>query len=449
MKAILNNVSDLTAWIRRGFGKCLSGWGQTTDEGTLIGGRGLAYIAMALLILFGSTHANAFHNLPTICIDTPDSLPIISRDDWTEGVEVRIELPNGTTDYSTAFAQVKLRGHSTFSKPKKPFAIKLEKSASLLGMTPNKRWVLLANFMDHSNMRNRLALAAARSTTMEWTPDCRFVDVVVNGQRQGLYLLSEQVEVAKGRVSVQEGCGWLIEGDNYGDGKARLRSSTMGIPFSVKYPKLPSTKQIDEIATTIDSIESCLYGKRNGKSGRTLKEKIDLNSFADWWLIHELSQNAEPNGPRSCYIHKARNSKICMGPVWDFDLAFITVGLDEGGDLRPARLHRTDVKLLTGDSLYNANVLWYGKLLETKAFKTCLRKRWKVLKPHFETLVDTMEQWKRDIMPSAIDNERMWKGQDPARFDTFDGFQESYDNLRQTYIHRINALDSIVKRITR
>lgn len=121
-------------------------------------------------------------DIPTIYITTADSTAITSRDYWLENSSLRIIMPDGNAVYESSKAAVKARGHSTFTKPKKPFVIRLEEKSGLLGMTENRRWVLLANFMDHSLLRNSLALSIAKQTCLDWTPDSRFVDVVVNGE---------------------------------------------------------------------------------------------------------------------------------------------------------------------------------------------------------------------------------------------------------------------------
>lgn len=399
-------------------------------------------ILFVLALSLFAFDAFAYHKVPTLYINTINGKTITSRDQWTDSVSLRIVMPDSVVSYSTSLAQVKLRGHSTFTKPKKPFALKLDKKADILGMSPNKRWVLLANFMDHSNMRNSLALDAAHETSLDWTPDFRFVDVVVNGSYQGLYLLCEQVEVVSNRVHVQDNGGWLVKGDSYDDGKYMLRTSLKQFPFEVKFPKDPSEKLIRKIKAELDSIETLIYDKTDFER---LYSKIDIVSFVDWWIVHELTQNAEPNGPRSCYMHKGVDGKIAMGPVWDFDLAFITVGLDDGGDIRPARFNRKDVKLLTGDSIYNSNALWYDRLLKEKKFITCLRERWHKLKPHFIALAEKIDIWKKLITPSALDDEKLWHGQDPARFDIYTDFVDSAENLKRTYKYRITALDKLIE----
>lgn len=399
-------------------------------------------IVLSLLLIAVVTEGLAFHRIPTVYITTKAGEVIGSRDRWTDSVGLRIVMPDSVVAYATSNAEVKLRGHSTFTKPKKPFALRLDWKADLLGMGSHKRWVLLANFMDHSNMRNSLALAVARATGLDWTSDCRFVDVTVNGAYQGLYLLCEQVEVTAGRVCVEEKDGWLIEGDSYDDGEYRFRTTLKGLPFEVKYPKHPSLRQVQAVKKELDSLEAMFY------SGNSLSElfarMIDVDSFADWWIIHELTQNAEPNGPRSCYMHKGADGKVKMGPVWDFDLSFIDVGLDSGGDIRPSRFNLEGVKRLTVDSLYNTHALWYGRLLNDSAFVSHLQARWHFLKPRFVALSENIDRWKEQLFPSAKADEELWSGQDPARFDTHLSFLDSVDNLKRTFLHRIDVLDRLL-----
>lgn len=266
-------------------------------------------------------------------------------------------MPDGSVVYNSREVAVKARGNSTFTKPKKPFAVKLKGKNGLLGMTPNKRWTLLANFMDHSLLRNTLALNIAKQASLDWTPDSRMVDVVVNGQPQGCYQLCEQIRIGKDWIEIDKENGFLIEVDNYPNEKYRIDTKFRHLPVNVKSPEEPSPQQMASIEKYLNEIEQMLYGNTDSDLALLYRNCIDMDAFADWWLVHELTLNAEPNGPRSCYMYKDKDGLLKADPVWDFDLAFISVGLDKGGDIRPSRLNRTDVVLLTGDSIYNRHAL--------------------------------------------------------------------------------------------
>ncbi|MDY5239812.1 CotH kinase family protein [Bacteroides helcogenes] len=194
----------------------------------------------------------------------------------------------------------------------------------------------------------------------------------------------------------------------------------------------------------MNEIEHILYSDTTSDLTLLYRDYIDMDTFADWWLVHELAQNAEPNGPRSCYMYKDKEGLLKAGPVWDFDLAFISVGLDKGGDIRPSRLNRTDVVLLTGDSIYNRRALWYDCLLQDKQFLTRVKERWHKLEPRFRALTNDIDRWQALIEKSAIADEQLWKGQDPARFDTFTSFHSSVSNLKQVYLYRIESLNKLL-----
>lgn len=405
-----------------------------------------SYIFGCLLVLFcliGGQKALAFHRIPTLYMQTKDGQAILSRDSWKDSTGFRLVLPDGSVAFQAGNVAVKARGHSTFNKPKKPYTFTLAKKKGLLGMRPDRRWILLANFMDHSNVRNALAMAISRQTSLDWTPDGCFVDVVVNGKLQGCYYLIESVEVEKQRLNLDKTKGFLVEGDDYDDG-ATFYTTYRRLPLYVRFPEKVTASRQSAIANRFNTIEKLLYHKPDADLRLLYKEYIDMDSFIDWWLVHELAQNAEPNGPRSCYFHDNGDGRLRMGPVWDFDLAFITVGVDDGGDIRPSRFNRTDVRLLTGDSIYNGRALWYSRLFKDETFRKRVKTRWQELKPRFESLMHDLDRWKEELGPSAVDNENLWRGQDPARFDTFETFQTSIDNVKRVYEHRMMALDKLI-----
>ena len=400
-------------------------------------------IYLTILAVFSCLASMFAGNLPVIYITTADSSAITSRDYWKENTAMQIVMPDGSTSYQSKTVSIKARGHSTFNKPKKPYVFKLEDKVPLLGMADGKEWILLANFMDHSLLRNSLAFAISKQTSLEWTPDSRLVDVVVNGKLQGCYLLCESIHVKERWVSNNDKNSFLIEIDNYPNDKYRLETSHRHLPVNVIYPKTPTDERIKSIESYLNRVEDILYGKSSDRNA-LYRDLIDMDTFIDWWIVHELTQNAEPNGPRSCYMHKGEDGALKAGPVWDFDLAFITVGLDDGGDIRPSRLNRPDVVTLTGDSIYNRNALWYGWLLKDPVFENRLKERWADLEPKFLSLLDELDNWQKLIEPSALADEQLWKGQDPARFDTFTDWKSSVRNLREVYRYRINSLHRLL-----
>ena len=150
--------------------------------------------------------------LPRIYIETPGEVGITSKILWLENCSIRIVDEHGIGGLNLGVS-VKGRGNSTWNVyPKKPYTFKLDSKAEVLGMPKHKRWVLLANWMDRTLLRNDVALEMARRI-MEWAPRGRFVELYLNGEHRGNYYLCEQIKVDENRVDIDE----LDENSDFAD----------------------------------------------------------------------------------------------------------------------------------------------------------------------------------------------------------------------------------------
>lgn len=151
--------------------------------------------------------------LPVVYVETNDGAAVNSNTVAKDAV-IRIqgnkEFNNQDTWY-VGETTIKGRGNSTWSfaqqnNLKKPYKLKLSEKANLLGLGTgaNKHWVLLANAIDHTNMRNELAHTFAKKIGMETTVGDTGVVLILNGEYQGIYELSEHVRVGNARVNVFE-----------------------------------------------------------------------------------------------------------------------------------------------------------------------------------------------------------------------------------------------------
>ncbi len=100
--------------------------------------------------------------------------------------------------------EIKLRGNSTRYQNKRPYKIKLETKSDLFGMGKNKHWVLLANDIDHTLIRNKITLDFADAIGMKFTSESVLVSVFLNGNYQGVYQLCEHIRIGKERVNVYD-----------------------------------------------------------------------------------------------------------------------------------------------------------------------------------------------------------------------------------------------------
>ncbi|MBR1539168.1 MAG: CotH kinase family protein, partial [Bacteroidales bacterium] len=117
--------------------------------------------------------------LPVLYVNTEDGRAVTSKEDYLKA-EMFLLGADGKPAASAADCSIRGRGNTTWEWPKKPYLLKLDKKASLLGMPAHKRWVLLANFMDRTLMRNLVAMRVSSMTSLAWTPRCRSVELVLN-----------------------------------------------------------------------------------------------------------------------------------------------------------------------------------------------------------------------------------------------------------------------------
>lgn len=261
-----------------------------------------------------------------IYINTPNGQGINSKDKWIERTDMVAYRSDGTVDYDAGSdqVQVKGRGNSTWQCSKKPYAVKLNKKSPILGMLENKRWCLMANYYDHTFFRNEFSNYLSKTFTgADWAPSGVFVELVLNGKHIGNYYFCEQVRINDERIPGVH----LVEAD-LKEGSGQFKGTKSGNYFNLKDSELENESQgVQEASKKINDFETALYdttysGEVNASSWAKVKSMIDLNSFADWYIIKELSKDYDGNMYTSCFCHIMEDGIIRMGPIWDFDLAW-------------------------------------------------------------------------------------------------------------------------------
>lgn len=347
----------------------------------------------------------------------------ITKTKWLENGTITIVDDAGVVYYQADSLSIQGRGNSTWSYPKKPYKIKLKAKEDLLGHGKSKRYVLLANWMDRTLLRNDVAFELARRTSLDWTPWGEFVELFINGVHKGNYWLGEQIRVEKYRLQAD----YVIEMDTYYDETWRFMSSkgfkpntnSYGLPIGVKYPDdddLTST-QFQEIKDLVAGVEDAIYNSGD------MSSKIDLDSFLDWYLVHEITYNGEPNHPKSCYFHFNKGVMIA-GPVWDFDWY----------TFQPSTY-----------GLFIPNSIYFGQLFKDASVKARLKERWAELKPKFQNADSYIEAKADEIRKSDALNNSMWPCTSYVNGDDSMSFDDAIARMRNALQARIEEVD---RRIT-
>ncbi len=275
------------------------------------------------------------------------------------------------------------RGNSTWGPTKKPYKIKLDNKADLFGMGANKHWVMLANYFDYTMLRNKYTYWLGEKLGMEFTPQCVFVNFIMNGEYLGSYYLCEHVRVGKSRVNVDDleedpnavsgsavTGGYLLSMGYNGEGSVNTISTKKGQNFLIESPDFTEvpfvSEQYDYIRDYCQGFENALFGDGfKDKKGVSYTDYMDVDSAIDYYLIQEFSLNGDGFASNSTYLYKKRDGKLFWGPLWDFD--YVAWGATE--------FEKNQV-----DGFMHSGQVWYFRMLQDKSFKKKLVKRWGELK---------------------------------------------------------------------
>lgn len=263
-------------------------------------------------------------DVPTIYIETEDGKDIVSKEQYINCTLIYADSGKSTSYKNT---QIRGRGNSSWwNSPKKPYRIKFDKKQLLLGddFANAKSWTLLANHGDKTMIRNALTYDLGRFMGMKFCPGAKFADLYLNGQYRGTYQISDQVQVHKKRVDINEDDGWFLEVVNENSQEEPLITSTRyGIMYNIKNPEddmLTVNKRI-AIGQWIEKFEAAVASVDFCDSERGYRACVDEEDLVNWYVGAEITGNID--ALYSIYMYKdAGEEKMHFGPLWDLDMGY-------------------------------------------------------------------------------------------------------------------------------
>ena len=267
--------------------------------------------------------------IPLVSIQTENNQEIQNKEDWIPAIMTIDGAEDSFWNIDELIISIRGRGNSTWGQAKKPFAIKLEKKQSVLGMPKHKRWVLIANYLDNSFMKNVVAFDLSKKLGLDYTVRGEYVNLVLNGNYIGLYWLGEAIKIDSNRVNIDAENDYLIEMDVYYDEVWKFKSKIKELPYMIKNDDNMSEEKLTILQNGISDMEDVLYSEYFPYTDESklvyderYKDYIDINSFAKFYLVNEIMYNGELCHPKSSYFTFDSQSGILhAGPVWDFDWA--------------------------------------------------------------------------------------------------------------------------------
>ncbi len=285
-----------------------------------------------------------------------------------KGTEIAVDqLGQYTTGTLKKF---KGRGNSSWKAScdlfgKYAYNMTLKDSANLFGLAGdnakgNTKYSLLANNVDEAQSRNSYIYKLAKELGFEYFPDFQMADLYDNGVYMGSYLVTQKVELgSKAMITESEikyddpvdadgntvdfelaqgtvdGCSYQYstnrtDSTNYNNGGTYLMEfelqdrygaeaswfiSKKGQPIVVSSPENASKNEMEYIISKWNAVEEAVYNQNID----SIRDKIDVESFAKMYLIQELSKNLDACSTSYNVLYKSAEDKFYAEPVWDFD----------------------------------------------------------------------------------------------------------------------------------
>lgn len=295
---------------------------------------------------------------------------------------------NHTSDKPTVSSNIVIhaRGNSSRYFEKSGYRVKLvdkdgnSNPKSLLGMDEHQDWVLHGPYLDKTLIRNYMMYNIS-GEVMDYAPNVRFCEVVINGNYEGVYVLTEMITAGKNGARLNMAVdakdntytGYLlrldrqngVETDRVNNLTAYTLRADSDLKLEVEYPgpeKLNDTLK-RSIETDFSRFEKALYSYDFNNKKYGYKNYIDEDSFVEYFIIHELVVNYDA-GSYSTYIYKDTGGKYKMC-VWDFNNA-----CDNYQERTVMSVQHFEIQ----------NKLWFGMLMKDEDFVERVINKYKSLR---------------------------------------------------------------------
>lgn len=346
---------------------------------------------------------------------------------------IRIYSPEGTLEHSGSLETINGRGNVTWeNNPKKPYSLKLSAEADLLGLGTAQKWILMANGFDASNLRNKAVYDFADTIGLAFSPESAWVDLYLNGEYAGLYLLSERNEIHRERIDIDAAGGTLVsidmqqrmERQDYphivvdGDTALRLHSGE-----KVTEEMTGFWKSVDNAIQAPDGVDPV--------TGKHYLDFIDLDSWVRKYLIEECFGNVEASAvSHYFYIDGAdETGKVYAGPVWDYDYAL--------GSTRTWQTSTVQAFFCARPYVWDEeDTPWFYALWQKEEFREQVIRVYKTeFRPRMQQLLETgFDEYAAEIAQASRLNQIRWLMDDAA---------EETESIKAYLTARLAFLDSV------
>ncbi len=322
---------------------------------------------------------------------------------------------------------IEIRGESSQGYDKKSYLFEFwdedgqDMDTSFLNFPAEEDFILYGPYADRSLINNVLAMKLARDIGQyaSWT---RFVELIINEEYQGLYVVMEKIKRDKNRVDIAKLNPNEISGDDLTGGYIVRLDKGEYQGWNSKYNAFGTNKKIffqyvvpdqDEIQEEQEMYiqnyfhrfeEAMVSPDYTNDQGKRYYDYINIRSFVDNFIINELSKNVDAYR-FSTYFYKDKNSKggkIVAGPIWDYNFSFGNADYCGGDQINGWIYEQCD---------HGGIPFWWSRLMEDPFFQNALRCRWDELRENelaTDKLHHAIDSMVLEIGPAADRNFERW-----------------------------------------
>ena len=406
-------------------------------------------------------------NLPIIMIDTYGAeIPDDPRIPAYMGI---INNPSGINHIEDSFNDydghitIEKRGNSSQWNDKTPYRFETvdaqgeNNNVELLGMPEENDWVLYAPWQDKTMIRNVLIYKLSNQLG-RYASKTRFVELFLNNEYQGVYVLMEKIKRDRGRVSISKlepdeidgddvtggyilKFDWFYTGDNIGG----FESGYDGMIYNYHYPK-PSDiapQQEAYIQDYIDNFENLMLSNNYADELSGYPSIMNVESFVDFILLQELAKNVDAYR-LSTYIYKDKESiddRLTAGPIWDFNHGF---GNCDYGETWETENWLLEYNPEGGDQMaFWWELLWQDENFQFKAAQRYTELRSNVFsEENINSIIDSSvsflgEAIERNFSKWPILGNYVW-----PNYYVFDTYEQEIEYLKSWTEERLNWMDN-------
>ena len=322
---------------------------------------------------------------------------VLSSKGNSEVAKITVFDKDGNINLEKTDSKIKGRGNSTWEQQeKKPFSIVFD-TAREIGLTE--------------------------------TSEYKYVDLYLNGEYNGLYMICQSVDTFPERTDIDEEdfCLFTAEESRRIEDKGQVvytkEDKTL---IDVRIPKKLPQEEKEKMENFIENIDTVI------NNGGNIDDVLDIDSWVKKYLIDEIFENYDA-GITSSYFYtrkKTSGSKLYAGPIWDYDNILGNRNAFAGATLNP--------EILYANQEYRAKekrILWYSKLYSNPMFNKALKETFEnVLLPRIDILIEKgINDLSKEIGTAKKCNDIRWD------IDTAD----EYEYLIEFLSKRISFLKNI------